>query len=141
MAFCANCGTQYNEGTRFCPKCGAPATVPGYTVPPQPAPYGGYAPPPQPMPYPTYVPPPQPQTYWNGKSKTKALVLAVLFSYWTFLYTFKRDKLKFLIGVVVSMIIGFAYTVAPQLIYLGTLLWLWAVITTASRNKQWFAQC
>ncbi|MDD3192553.1 MAG: zinc ribbon domain-containing protein [Oscillospiraceae bacterium] len=26
MAFCGNCGTQYEDGVKFCPSCGAPAT-------------------------------------------------------------------------------------------------------------------
>jgi hypothetical protein len=42
MAFCSNCGTQYNEGARFCPNCDAAVAAqqinPGYAPPPQTAP-------------------------------------------------------------------------------------------------------
>ena len=56
MAFCANCGTQAQDGVKFCPSCGnnmeaPPAQTPppagGYTPPPAgayPPPPGGYAP-------------------------------------------------------------------------------------------------
>lgn len=39
MAFCGKCGTKFEDGTKFCPACGAPAsastqqTVPTYTPP------------------------------------------------------------------------------------------------------------
>ncbi len=148
MAFCSNCGTQYNEGTRFCPRCGANATPAGYAAPPQPVPYGGYAPPPQQAPYPNYAPPPQPmpymagqnQAYRGGKSKSRALLLAVLFGYWTWLYTFKRDKMKFLLGLLFSISLYFIYASIPEIVYLSPLLWVWAVLTAAMRNSQWYAQ-
>ncbi len=28
MAFCGKCGTEYEEGTKFCPSCGAPTEIP-----------------------------------------------------------------------------------------------------------------
>ncbi len=120
MAFCSNCGTQYQDGTRFCPRCGAaagaqPMAPPVYAPPPQQAPYGGYAPPPQ-APYPNYAPPPQPMPYNNmiqaqqrygGKSKTRALILAIFFSFWGWLYTFKKDGIKFFLSLVVAAIASF----------------------------------
>ena len=40
MAFCGKCGTKFEEGVKFCPSCGAPASVtprraaaPAYTAP------------------------------------------------------------------------------------------------------------
>lgn len=39
MAFCGKCGTKFEDGTKFCPACGAPATgspqqaAPSYTAP------------------------------------------------------------------------------------------------------------
>ena len=39
MAFCGKCGTKFDDGTKFCPACGAPAsaapqqTAPTYTPP------------------------------------------------------------------------------------------------------------
>lgn len=35
MAFCGKCGTKYEDGTKFCPACGAPASViPQQNIPP-----------------------------------------------------------------------------------------------------------
>jgi hypothetical protein len=78
MAFCANCGTQYNQGVRFCPKCGAGVTAPGYQPPPQPAPYAGYAPPPQPTPYPAFAPPAQPAPRKFRRAKGKSRIFKIL---------------------------------------------------------------
>jgi hypothetical protein len=97
MAFCGNCGTQYQDGTRFCPRCGAAAgqtmPPPVYAPPPQQAPYASY-PPPQ-APYPGYGQPMYnnmqgQMSYSGGKSKTLAVLLAFFLSAWTWLYTFKR---------------------------------------------------
>ena len=156
MAFCSNCGTQYQDGTHFCPKCGTAAVSqamapPVYTTPPQPAPYGGYAPPPQ-APYPNYTPPPQPVPYNNmqaqqrygSKSKSTAVILAIFLSFFTWLYTIKRDGAKFWIGLILYLLcvitlVGGVWLGEIQLIILPA-IWLWAVISTLMRNSEWYAQ-
>lgn len=35
MPFCAKCGSQYDEGVRFCPSCGAPSEQPAQGSAPQ----------------------------------------------------------------------------------------------------------
>ena len=35
MPFCAKCGSQYDEGVRFCPSCGAPSEQPSQGSAPQ----------------------------------------------------------------------------------------------------------
>jgi hypothetical protein len=167
MAFCSNCGTQYNEGARFCSGCSTPIAAqpmnPGYTAPPQPAPYGGYAPPPQQAPYPGYAPPPQQVIYPNyapppqpvpydsmqsrqrygRKSKTVAIILAVLFSYWTWLYTFKRDRVKFFAALVLSLAAFAGYYVVSRLSYvsfgISIILWIWPLIDTLKKSSEWYA--
>jgi hypothetical protein len=155
MAFCSNCGTQYNERARFCSGCSAPVAAqpmkPGYAASPQPAPYVGYAPPPQQVIYPNYAPPPQPMAYNNmqsrqrngGKSKTIAIILAVLFSYWTWLYTFKRDRVKFVIALILSLAVFAGYYVVSRLSYvsltLSLLLWLWPLADTIIKKAEWYA--
>ena len=155
MAFCSNCGTQYADGGRFCPKCGAPAAAqpmapPVYAPPPQPPPYGAYAPPPQ-APYPNYAPPPQPmyanmqaQPRYGGKSKSTAVILAILFSFFTWLYTFKRDGMKFwacliLYGISLVTIVSGIYLYDIQLLIFPA-IWLWAVIMALARSGNWYAQ-
>ena len=38
MAFCPNCGSQLNEGARFCAACGSPVAAPAPVAEPAPAP-------------------------------------------------------------------------------------------------------
>lgn len=33
MAFCGQCGTKFDDGTKFCPSCGAPTALPKETPP------------------------------------------------------------------------------------------------------------
>lgn len=91
--FCASCGTGLVEGSGFCQSCGTPV--------------GGAAPVQQQQPVYQAAP--------KLKTKTAAVLLAVFLGYWSWLYTFKRDKLKFFIGVgvgVVAFIVGIASVVA-----------------------------
>jgi hypothetical protein len=155
MAFCSNCGTQYNEGARFCPGCSASIvaqpTNPGEAPPPQPTPYSGYAIPPQQVPYPIYAPPPLPMAYNNiqvqqrygGKSKTRALILALLFSYWTWLYTFKRDRIKFFIALILALAAFAGYYVISRFSYfslaVSLILWVWPLVDTLRKRPEWYA--
>ena len=92
--FCQSCGTQLAAGTAFCANCGSPAG----SIPAPAAPAAAPASPQQ-----------QPQAYGQiGKSKTTAVVLAVFLGFWSWLYTFQVNKVKFFIGLgagVVSSII------------------------------------
>jgi hypothetical protein len=82
--FCASCGTGLVEGSGFCQSCGTSV--------------GGAAPVQQQQPVYQAAP--------TVKSKTPAVLLAVFLGYWTWLYTFKKDKVKFFIALPVSMIAG-----------------------------------
>ena len=42
MAFCAKCGAQMEDGTKFCPVCGAPAQEQAYTYQQESAPQNGF---------------------------------------------------------------------------------------------------
>lgn len=46
------------------------------------------------------------------KSRNTAVVLAVLLSFWTWCYTYRRDAKRFWMGLVVSMIAGILHTIA-----------------------------
>ena len=46
----------------------------------------------------------QPLNYVSGKSKTTAVLLAVFLGFWSWLYTFKVDKSKFFIGLVLYVV-------------------------------------
>lgn len=141
MPFCGNCGTQYQDGMRFCPRCGAAAA--GQPMPPV------YAPPPQQAPYASY-PPPQPMyggmpyQYSGGKSKTLAVLLAFFLSAWTWLYTFKRDKGKFIGTIILGIILSIAFFVTQSYavvvgiyIFYG-IVWLWAFFGALFRGSDWY---
>jgi hypothetical protein len=151
MAFCGNCGTQYQDGMRFCPRCGAAAASqpmpppPIYAPPPQQAPYGypppAYPPPPQPMPYGGMYAQPR----YGAKSKTVAVLLALFFNAWTWAYTFKRDKGKFFLTLIVGAILTIAfyatqsYTVVLAIYAFSGIIWLWAFFGALFRSSQWYA--
>jgi hypothetical protein len=144
MAFCSNCGTQFQDGARFCPKCGVPAAQP--VAPPV------YAPPPQQVPYyppPGYAPQPMPygmaQPRYGGKSKTAAVLLGFFLGPWTWVYTFKRDGAKFWISFVVGILwsVAFAFTQSYGILILGYILsfgvWASAFFGALIRSGQWYA--
>ncbi len=95
--FCSSCGTALAAGSGFCSSCGSPVANAAAPTP-QPTPQNI---PQQPAQYVPIVP--------KLKSKTTAILLAIFFGQWAWLYTFKRDKAKFFIGAGVGFV---AYVVA-----------------------------
>lgn len=57
--FCGNCGTQLEEGAKFCSSCGTPVQAAAATPPPPPPPPQSAAPPPSQVSAPPPPPPPQ----------------------------------------------------------------------------------
>lgn len=106
--FCSSCGSALAAGAGFCSSCGgqvltatAPVTpqqhVPQQPVPQQPGQFVPLAP--------------------KVKTKTNAILLAVFFGYWAWLYTFKRDKLKFFVGLGVGLVANVVALVSYLLNY------------------------
>ncbi|MFM1784036.1 MAG: zinc-ribbon domain [Actinomycetota bacterium] len=82
--FCQSCGNQLAATSAFCPNCGTSVGV----APSAPTPTSN-----------------QGQAIGvASKSKTTAVVLAVFFGFWSWLYTFKVNKIKFFIGLGVSFV-------------------------------------
>lgn len=88
-----------------------------YQQPMAPAPYY------QPVPMVAYAAP-------IPKSKATAVLLAIFFGYWTWLYTYRRDAALFWINLVASFITVGAWWVLVS--------WPWAVICTAVRPSDTF---
>lgn len=65
------------------------------------------------------------------KTKGTAIMLALLFSFWTWIYTYERDYQKFWIGLVVSIIGIFFLSI------LGIAVWIavWVVAVADSIQK------
>lgn len=60
-----------------------------------------------------------------AKSKTISILLAVFFSFFTWLYTYREDGRKFWIGLAVSLVFWPA-------------IWIWAIIDTISKGADWY---
>ena len=119
--FCKNCGKEVDANAEFCGNCGTrvseaasqPAVNPAPAAPPATA---------------------------GGKKKSVALVLAILLSFFTWLYTFKRDSKKFFIGLgawILVIILGFVGVG----IFLGILMvaiWIWGIVDVTRKNDEWY---
>jgi uncharacterized membrane protein len=69
----------------------------------------------------------------KSKSKTTAIVLAVLFGFWSWLYTYDyaSDKKRFWINLYISVLtLGLWSWVA----------WIWAIINTANKPDEYFTR-
>ena len=80
----------------------------------------------------------------RGKDKTISILLAVFLTYWTWLYTYKKDAWKFWTGLALSIInvlliiITFGFWVLVGWI-VSAGLWLWAVIDVAIKKNEWYS--
>lgn len=63
------------------------------------------------------------------KNKTTAVLLAVLFGMFTWIYTYKEDYWKFWINLALCII---------TLGYFGFVTWVWAIIDTAVRDDKFY---
>jgi hypothetical protein len=98
----------------------------------------------------------------GGKSKTTAVLLAVFLSFWSWLYTFKKNQWKFWIGLgaAISVIIlfyvagslrrndttlqcqfynhcaGGGYGLLAAALALG--VWIWAIIDVSTKSPHWY---
>jgi len=65
------------------------------------------------------------------KSKTTAILLAVFLTFWTWLYTYKKDAWKFWVGLVANILtLGIA----------SIIVWPWAIIDAAIKNDDYYQQ-
>ena len=71
---------------------------------------------------------------YGVKSKTTAMIIAVLFSQWTWVYTYREDAWKFWVGLV-SSLFGWVFLFIPNIV-----VWIWAMIDVGSKPKEWYDQ-
>jgi hypothetical protein len=125
--FCNKCGAQLG-GAAFCTNCGTQAgTTPAPAVAPQPT-YQQPTPPFQPG-YGAARPP---------KSRTTAIVLAVFFSGWTWLYTYRADKNKFWLSLGLSFLLQILNVALPGIGLLGIGFWVWALVDVIQKDEGWY---
>lgn len=69
------------------------------------------------------------QNQGKGLSKIAAILMAVFLSYWTWLYTYEKDKTKFWLNLGLAIVtLGLWNIVA----------WIWAIIDTATRPDEFY---
>ena len=75
--------------------------------------------------------------FCTPRSKRRAVLLAVFLSFWTWAYTYRRDRKKFWAGLLVA-IAGLCVPVT----YLGTMVmlavWCWAIADTVVKPRAWY---
>jgi hypothetical protein len=71
------------------------------------------------------------------RSKGVAILLAVFLSFWTWLYTYKRDAQKFWIGLAVAVVGGIlsAFFIGIPIV-LG--VWIWAIVDVARKSDSYY---
>ena len=125
--FCSACGNGLIQTAVVCPRCGSPVAVVSNPNPWRPA-----------------------------KSKTTAVVLAVFLSFWSWLYTYRDNKVKFWVSLPLELLRWLS--IFAQVIYdlncyyscsgttgfsvfqffVGFPIWLWAVIDNARKPREYY---
>jgi uncharacterized membrane protein len=81
------------------------------------------------------------------KRKITSILLAVFLSFWTWLYTYKKDAWKFWVGLGLNALYIFIIfvlmaenVILPPMFLLVMVLgvWIWAIIDTAVKHEQWY---
>jgi hypothetical protein len=115
--YCTTCGNGLVATAAICPRCGTPVAGSSFAHSAQ-----------------------------GGKSRSTAVILAVFFSFWSFLYTYSVSARKFWVGfgisflAVVFVIIArdvlsnntTSYTGEPLVVVLGVGVWIWSIIDRAT---------
>jgi len=79
----------------------------------------------------------------GGKSKATSVLLAVFLSFWTWLYTYKKDAWKFWVGLGLAILSGILAVVTLGISLIFTWIftfgvWVWAIVDTAVKKDEWY---
>lgn len=72
-----------------------------------------------------------------GKTKRTAVLLAVFLTFWTWLYTYARNRKRFWIGLAAA-VVGTALATVVVGDFILFALWVWAVVDTATKPESYF---
>lgn len=73
----------------------------------------------------------------SPRSKAKAILLAVFLSFWAWVYTYRKDRFKFWVGLVVATG-GMLVPVRLLGTVMVTGVWIWAVADAVVRSRGWY---
>ena len=73
----------------------------------------------------------------SPRSKRRAVLFAVLFSFWTWVYTYRRDRFRFWMGLSLNL---FGALVPAHALGESVFLfvWIWALVDTVTKPKAWY---
>ncbi len=91
----------------------------------------------------------------SAKNKLTAIILSVFFSYWSWLYTYKKNYVKFwaslgIISIIITIIVILAINLNGELfidygtwiwlfwLICGGGIWLWALLDNAARPDSFY---
>jgi hypothetical protein len=107
--FCPHCGSQLNDGAKFCTACGQPTEAPANIPPPPPPPPASYnypPPPPPPAGGESFLPPPPPgASYAPPPASGQVQTAKWIGEGWDLL---KGDMATLIIGTIIGMVVASA---------------------------------
>jgi hypothetical protein len=62
-------------------------------------------------------------------NKAAAVIFAVVFGFWTWLYTYERDKVKFWVNLTLTCVTFGIW---------GIIAWIWSIIDSASKSDEYY---
>ncbi|MDA8342997.1 MAG: hypothetical protein M0007_12340 [Actinomycetota bacterium] len=76
-------------------------------------------------------------TYYSPRSKRTAVALAVLLTFWTWYYTYRKDRWKFWIGLAIDTLALFLHQADLGFVML-TGIWVWAIVDAMVKPAGWY---
>ena len=117
---CMNCGARPLSGNSYCPACGVATNAQAVIC----IKCGARL---------------ETKTADFNKSKTTSVLLAVFLSFWTWLYTYKKDKWKFWVGLALSVLFPLgALFIIRYFALLAFGIWIWAIIDVSVKKREWY---
>ena len=116
-AFCHSCGNVISREAAICMACGVATRRVAYS-----SGAGGV----------------------EAKSKTASVLLAIFFSYFTWIYTYREDAAKFWagFGINIVMFVLTVFTLGLGIfiwIPVGLAFWVWSMVDVTSKSDAWYA--
>jgi len=75
----------------------------------------------------------------SPKDKAVAVLMAIFVPPWNWLYTYKRDAVKFWVGLSL-MVVGTILLVVVVGFFLIVGVWLWAIIDAGTKTEPYYRQ-